>query len=268
MTIERISDLDGLQRVLSRLEKTTMPVSKLMARKSDFFEKDRESVVVKGLYTGTKFEASRVACPNYKYFSKKKVYDEPTSLAVSLVVDESGSMFGRKEEAARAFSLIMYDYVELLRERNGIDIPLNIIGHTETGGRTNIFVYADSEKPDKKDRLRLMDIKARANNRDGHAIRLAMNRLEQLDANQKLLVIVTDGQPAAFGYGGAIAEADLRDVARHCEREGIALLVAAIDQDKERIKKIYGAKHFIDIQDLNTLATRICKVIQNELANN
>lgn len=267
LVVERINgDLDDLSHVLKELERETLSISKKMARKSDFFEKDRESISVKGLYSGTKFEASRVARPDYKYFSKKKVYDEPTSLAVSLVVDESGSMYGLKEQVARSFALIMYDYITFLKERSGIEIPLNIIGHTETGGTTNVFVYTDSEMPDKKDRLRLMDIKARSNNRDGHAIRLALKRLEEVESNQKLLVVVTDGQPAAFGYGGAAAEADLKDVAKYCEKEGIALLVAAIDKDKDKIKRIYGERHFIDIQNLDTLASRIIKVIQNELA--
>lgn len=254
-----------LETILYDVEKETFPISKAMARKSDFFEKDRDDIIVKGLYSGSKFEAGRVARPDYKYFSKKKAFDEPLSLAISLVVDESGSMHGTKEEAARAFSLIIYDYVQLLKERCGVDIALNIIGHT-TGSGTTCFLYTDSEKPDPKDRLRLMDIKARASNRDGHAIRLALARLEEQNALQKLLFVVTDGQPAAPGYGGKTAEADLRDVANHCDKEGIGLLVAAIDSDKERIKQIYGGDHFVDIKHLDSLAGRILRVVKNLLA--
>ena len=267
LTLYRVNDgWNHLERELKNVEKDTLPIAKAMARKSDFFEKDREDLMVKGFYTGKKFEASRTARADYKYFSKKKGYDEPISLAVSVVIDESGSMRGRKEQAARAFGLIIYDYVQLLRERSGVDIPLNIIGHSSSNIGADVFIYSDAEKPDPRDRLRLMDIKARWNNRDGMPIRLAMKRLEEYPEAQKLLVVVTDGQPAAQGYGGTAAEADLHDVAKHCEKEGIALMVAAIDADKERIKKIYGAKHFVDIKELDTLSGRVIKVIKNLLA--
>jgi len=264
----RVNDgWSALQTELNRVEKTTLPIAKAMARKSDFFEKDREDLMVKGFYTGKKFEASRTARGNFKYFSKKKGYDEPISLAVSVVIDESGSMYGTKEQAARAFGLVMYDYIQLLKERCGIDIPLNIIGHSSSNIGADVFLYTDAEKPDSRDRLRLMDIKARANNRDGLPIRLAMKRLEEYSEAQKLLVVVTDGQPAASGYIGTAAEADLKDVAKHCEKEGIALMVAAIDADKENIKRIYGAKHFVDIKELDSLSGRVIKVIKNLLAS-
>ena len=49
----------------------------------------------------------------------------------------------------------------------------------------------------------------------------------------KLLILVSDGQPADTGYYGTAAEEDLRGVKHEYQRKGVCFIAAAIGSDKE-----------------------------------
>jgi len=109
-----------------------------------------------------------------------------------------------------------------------------------------------------------MDISARGGNRDGAALRYVMERLSKRIEDIKLLILVSDGQPADSGYGGTAAEADLRGVKKDGERKGILLVAAAIGDDKPSIERIYG-ESFMDITDLEKMPKRLTEVIKRQI---
>ena len=75
------------------------------------------------------------------------------------------------------------------------------------------YAYTDFDSMDKMDRYRLMDLSARYGNRDGAALRYVAERLLKQPEEKKLLLLVSDGQPAGTGgYLGSAAEADLRGI--------------------------------------------------------
>ena len=77
----------------------------------------------------------------------------------------------------------------------------------------------------------------------------------------KLLFIISDGQPAGYGgYYGTSAEADLRGIKAEYEKKGLTLFAAAIGDDKDNIKRIYG-DGFIDISNLNKLPVNLGKIL-------
>ena len=47
----------------------------------------------------------------------------------------------------------------------------------------------------------------------------------------KILILVSDGQPADSGYGGSAAEEDLRGIKQEYQRKGILFVAAAIGDD-------------------------------------
>lgn len=245
------------------LLKEIRPIAKRMARKSDFFLKEFEPTIVKNLYSGTTFRVQDTANANLRYFSKKKRLEAPFSIEVTLIIDESGSMCGNRIAAAKLTSLIVYEYCKEL------GISLNIYGHTTTSELFQedvvITIYKDAKKDDLNDCFRLMQMDAHYNNRDGLPIRLAVKKLEEANVQQKLLIIISDGQPAAHDYYGSAAEADLKDITKYCEKHNIALIAAAIGDDKECIKRIYGNEHFMDISDLDTLPSLIVRRIKSLL---
>ena len=65
-----------------------------------------------------------------------------------------------------------------------------------------LYAYAEFDSIDNKDQYRLMDMSARCGNRDGAALRYVAERLMTRPEPIKLLIITSDGQPAACGYYG------------------------------------------------------------------
>ena len=110
----------------------------------------------------------------------------------------------------------------------------------------------------------MMDIAARGSNRDGAALRFVAEQLSKRPEAVKILILVSDGQPADSGYGGSAAEEDLRGIKQEYQRKGILFVAAAIGDDKQNIERIYGDS-FLDISDLNQLPTKLTAVVKRHV---
>lgn len=212
-----------------------------------------------GLWMGRRIESRMLADREGKIFSKRCLPEKKEDLAVALLIDESGSMCGMDRVTyARAAAIMVYDFCKALQ------IPLSIIGHTEESD-VELYVYTDYDSKDEKDRYRLMDISARGGNRDGAALRYVAERLYRQPEANKLLILISDGQPAGNGgYLGTVAEEDLRGIEKEYIRKGIMFVAAAIGTDKENIERIYGDA-FLDITDLQKLPFLLVKRIEKEI---
>lgn len=217
----------------------------------------KESGGIKHSYMGKRLEPRTLIHKDGKYFKQEKLPQEPGRLAVSLVVDESGSMKGERIAAARAASIILYQFCQMMK------IPISVIGHTELYD-VKLYSYADFDSVDNKDCYRLMDIRARANNRDGAALRYAAERLTHQPESKKLLIILSDGEPCGIGYIGTAAEADIRGIVQEYTRKGITFFAGAIGDDKPNIERIYK-KGYLDMSDLKKLPQNLARLIQQYL---
>ena len=126
-----------------------------------------------------------------RLFYKLKLPNDRIDIAVAVLNDESGSMSSRDRITyARSASIILHDFCK------GLDIPVAIYGHTEEDD-VELYAYAEFDSIDNKDHYRLMDMSARCGNRDGAALRYVAERLMTRPEAIKLLIIISDGQPAA-----------------------------------------------------------------------
>lgn len=210
------------------------------------------------LYTGRKLHVHALPRNDGKAFYNKKLPNDTPELAIALLLDESGSMgWGDRATYARATAVIVHDFCQSL------GIPIMVYGHS-TGSGVDLYSYAEFDTIGRDDKYRLMDISSRGSNRDGAALRYVMERLSKRSEDVKLLILVSDGQPADSGYGGSAAEADLRGVKKDCERKGILLIAAAIGDDKPSIERIYGDS-FMDITDLEKMPKKFTDVIKRHI---
>lgn len=212
-----------------------------------------------GLLIGKRIEPRLLLDKECRFFSKNRVPLESKDLAVALLIDESGSMSSfDRTSYARAAGIIVYDFCRAM------GIPLAVVGHTEDT-QVELFVYTDFDSNDSMDRYRLMDISAREGNRDGAALRYIAERLIKQPEKNKLLMLISDGQPAGQGgYSGTAAEADLRGIKKEYTNKGIMFVAAAIGSDKENIERIYG-NSFLDITELDKLPFLLVKKIEKEM---
>lgn len=212
-----------------------------------------------GLVMGRRLDAHALCRNDGKVFYKNNLPNEIPKISVGLLLDESGSMScGDRSTYARAAAIILYDFCQSL------GIPIMVYGHSTSGRGVSLYSYAEFDSIDRDDKYRLMDISARASNRDGAALRFVAEQLSKRTEEVRLLMLVSDGQPAASGYSGTAAEEDLRGIKQEYKRKGILFVAAAIGDDKQNIERIYGDS-FLDITDLNQLPTKLTAVIKRFL---
>lgn len=239
------------QRVFPALR----PISKRLQKQVAQILKDaKDGGKLDGLPFGRRINARNIVRNDGKIFYKMKLPNGQADIAVCLLIDESGSMScSDRITKARAAALIIHDFCK------GLEIPLAVYGHTEDAD-VELYSYAEYDSLDGNDAYRIMDMSSRSGNRDGAALRYAAERLMTRTEDIKLLILISDGQPAADGYYGTAAEADLRGIKQEYSRKGIHLFSAAIGDDKPNIKRIYG-DGFLDISDLNRLPVNLGNLI-------
>jgi len=217
---------------------------------------------INGLLFGRRLNARSVVAGDGKIFYNKKYPDNEAKMAVAVLVDESGSMgWHDRITSARTAAIVMYDFC------TSLGIPLAVYGHTEEwDGKpiVNIYNYTEFDSVDRNDRFRIMDMSSRGSNRDGAALRFVAERLEKRSEKIKILIIISDGQPAGEGYGGTAAEADLRGIKKEYKNKGVTMFAAAIGEDKPNIERIYK-EGFLDITDINRLPMFLTKLVVSYL---
>lgn len=211
-----------------------------------------------GLYFGRRIDKNNLSRTDGKIFYNNRLPQDVPQLAVGILIDESGSMSGTRIQSARSMAVVLYDFCR------GLNIPVNIVGHTEEGWssrKVELYDYCEFDSIDGNDKYRLMDIKDRGCNRDGAAIFFMCERLSKRYEEQKLLFVISDGLPNGDGYGGTSAKEDIATIVKRYERQGVKTIACAIGDDKKNIKEIYGENRFFDISDLSQLPNTLTKKI-------
>ena len=238
-----------------------LPVIRELIRKTNpLLEHEVSTEFAKSKIYGTKFCADQAASPNFRVFARRRPPAEEPSLAVALRIDESASMsaFGRLD-AAKEAAVALYEFC------TGCGIPIMVYGDTADRSKLeqmSVYAYVDFESNSADDKYAFMNIQARSNNRDGMALRIISDRLLHAPQKTKLIISISDGQPKAMpDYTGEKAARDMKDTLQEYRRKGISFLAAAIGQDKESIRELYGAENTLDITDLKQLPSRLVQII-------
>jgi nitric oxide reductase activation protein len=252
---------DSIIEQYNQIAAPLLKLSKRLREKVSQVLKDRrDGGKLTGLLYGKRFNAGAAARNDGRIFYNTRLPKDPQEMAVAVLCDESGSMSSHdRATVARAASIVLYDFCQ------GLKIPVAIYGHSTGCSDVEMYAHAEFDAIDRNDKYRLMDISARNSNRDGAALRFVAERLLKRPEPLKLLILISDGQPAADGgYYGTAAEEDLRGIKKEYSRRGIKLFAAAIGDDKENIERIYG-DGFLDITDLNKLPVNMCALLSRHI---
>lgn len=265
MRINRIASVD--EELVEQYDSIAAPlltISRQLQRSiTQELKEHRRGGKQTGLVMGRRLDTHALCRNDGKVFYKNALPNEIPELAVGLLVDESGSMWcADRATYARAAAIILHDFCE------GLEIPVMVYGHStgrnSHGNTVEMYSYAEFEGFDRDDKYRLMDISARDSNRDGAALRYVAEKLSSRPEAVKLLILVSDGQPADTGYSGTAAEEDLRGIKQEYQRKGVVFVAAAIGEDKPSIQRIYGDS-FLDITDLEKLPGKLTSVVKKHL---
>lgn len=234
--------------------------------------KDRQSGgMERGLYSGTRFIPSRLSSPDKKLFGRNIAPEDFPDMCIAILVDMSGSTRSHgRMEAERKTAYILYSFCHRL------DIPCAVYGFCSNrnwNGTTEIFSFSEFDSKDGKDldRISSMDSQS-ASNRDGYAVRYVSERLAKRTESDKIMIILSDGQPNDSHYGLTEGKADIRETLSRFAGKNISYIAAAIGDDAMQIKDIYSnglserrAATFLNITDLDKMPKTFIKILKKKL---
>jgi hypothetical protein len=193
---------------------------------------------------------------------KNTIVREDKPLDVCLLVDESGSMGGGRIQNARKACISIS---EALKDNQALN--LWVFGHTADGWRwhddpnsTNMSIYSSPKTTDRP--MAMGAMRARCENRDGNAILAAGEKVKsESDSpmSNKLMIVFSDGSPAAIGYGGSRGIDHTRKCVKSLEAKGWGVIQVG-----------FGGAHFqermfdnhIYVNDINDIANKVSKIIR------
>lgn len=144
---------------------------------------------------------------------------------ICVLIDESGSMGGKKEILARQAAILLN---ETFGKSLGVD--LYIYGHTaDIGsiGYINLSVYREGSHYNPK--FSLSKSCAKSQNRDGDAILEVAKRVRKFTKENCIMFVISDGSPCANGYKGIPAIKDTAAKVKEAEKLGFGIIQISID---------------------------------------
>jgi hypothetical protein len=226
----------ALNRVAGQLHHLTSVLEDLLRPKRRLHE-------TAGFRSGHRLDLRRVmafeADPRQwdKLWRRKSIPDRHQTV-VSLLVDLSGSMHGPKTDAAQAGTVLMAEALHRL------GIPFAINGFQDRlirfadfhDGLTERVQRAVGEMPLEVSGRRPGGNNTPSYNDDGPCLREAAEQLLSAPADDRILIVVSDGMPA----GRRSTEQDLRNVVRLLVREPrLRLIGVGIGPDTDHVRDFY-----------------------------
>lgn len=145
---------------------------RLQKQMKDAFRDMQEGSTARHRSYGNRFEPRDAYRPDQRYFTQKRLPREIPEMAISILVDHSGSMCGERLHSAMRASMLLYDFATKL------DIPVEVAGHNtvDYGNGVNYFLYTDFRQVSPDEKYRLAKMVSDNCNQDGAAIEIAANR--------------------------------------------------------------------------------------------
>lgn len=190
---------------------------------------------------------------------RKRIVSDTLDTAVTLLVDCSGSMSGKKYEMACAGAGAM---AEALKPLN---IAFNVLGFTNTQGNDDpiIWVFNDfGERVSTPDLVKRFAVASGClwENTDGDALAYASYVLGMRREQRKVLLVLSDGSPAGRDSHGDIRAYTAR-VVKDIEASGVDIYGIGIRDDNVRY---FYKKHEV-VDDIANLSGTILSILDRSI---
>lgn len=230
----------------------------------------KHSSAIRSIRNGLSFRNNSMKMPSYGHRSgdidenalfKIKMNDDrimlrsdtisEKSIAVCLLVDESGSMGGERVRNARDVAITLSSAL------SGISgIVTSVYGHTaeENVSGCTIREYFTPRNPNLSS---CMGMSGRNENHDGFAIQHTANAFyrDYGTYDRKIMFVISDGQPAGSCYGGSTARKHMKKVSDACRSKlGVEVYGIGIDNAYENRhgNEMYGQDNFVVLEDVSS----------------
>ncbi len=199
-----------------------------------------------------------------------RIYDRwdkrERQVAVAFLVDMSGSTGRQLETGQRRVIDVEKEGLVLLTEAlEAIGDQYALYGFSGQGRQQVDFMVLKDFNDTRRYQIgqRIAAMTPLQQNRDGAAIRHAVQKLLRCPARHRLLVLLSDGRPLDGDYGEEYALEDTRMALREARQQGISPFCLTIDQQASGyLKRMYGDVQYLVLDDILTLPERLPRVYQ------
>ena len=249
-------------------ESVRREVSFLRARLRNKFLEAKQPIVLHGVKRGESLSERRLADTWVEVLSgiaptrpdTRTVRRDKVTVAVAVVVDQSGSMAPRMTEAARALTAICAPLDEVgcpvlaigFRTGHFYENPGDN-GNYHRSHSVDIDVFKGWDEPVRNCLGRFTKVKATGGTPMSDGIQFALQALSARKERHRILLVVTDGDP---DYGH---DAVIRRQQRLAREAGIALVGVGIDYGCESVRRLY-AQHVV-VERVSELPTQLLAVV-------
>lgn len=189
---------------------------------------------------------------------KRRTNSDVLDVAVTVLGDHSGSMGGDP------YSHMASACIMLNEALSTIGVPMELLGFTEAWSETTIIKYKSFASRTNTQRLvdgYMSAADLMGSNADGEAIMYAYSSLIKQKAKRKIMIVLSDGQPASMRGD---ADAHTRHVVKTIEKQGHVEIygIGIMDDNVERIYKAHKVIHKAsDLESalLTVIKTKIIK---------
>lgn len=194
---------------------------------------------------------------NLRCFTNK-VEGKQKKARIAILMDLSGSMYGAKLKNAKNAAYV------LAMACNRLKVPYTVIGHNvERVGHISLRHFVDFDNSRKRRAAtKLFNAYADGCNRDGLAIFKTDSYLvENAKQNERLVtIVISDGAPADYGYGGEPAYEDIRNINNwFAQSYGVKTVGVGIGKDTEYVKDVY--EHAVLVPNVEEMTDELLKVL-------
>ena len=182
------------------------------------------------------------------------------SVATALLVDFSGSTQQRLPCGKSILQIEKEALILLSHAMDAIGDRFALYGFSGRGNASiDFYILKDFQTRFTREvDLRVGRASALAQNRDGAAIRHATSKLSRIDAQTRILILLTDGRPLDDGYDGSYAIADTKMALREARKLGIHPFCITVDKEgAEYLKGMYGEVSYLVVDRIESLPEKL-----------
>ena len=225
---------------LSRVKPHISAVSRILKLSSTEYRMSLRGMRSGALDTGKLAEAFQGVPTVYMREGEVKTQ----KVSVCILIDESGSMWGSGETAARDTAVLLNEALDKVP-----NVDLYIYGHTASRSTTSLFVYRERNFHRK---YVLGSTDSRAGNHDSIAIREACARVRKSTKENCLFFMISDGAPNE-------STDMVRKAVQDVEKDGFRVVAISIDPYYDP-STMYSRN--VTLTDLSTLAVELGKLVR------
>ena len=235
----------------------------LMSQKARRFSGDRE----RGTLDASSLYSLRFG--NRRVFAERSP-EVDVNTAIAVLIDQSGSMAGRKALVAAQSAIALSETLNLVNIPFAVygfdnDLPMawrareskDIYNRFE---RNRLDVFKDFSEPFEAVKTRMVNVTGRGNNVDGEFVMQVGRILASRPERRKILFVLSDGVPLADA-NSSILHNHLKDTVKQLTEAGVEVFGLGILTDAV---KAYYPNHAV-VNDLNELAREIFKMLRKFL---